>query len=103
MQTKVCTKCGIEKDIDFFGLRKGKCRKPGERHAECKQCTNARRVRNYNTRPEVRARYKANSNRDYARLRAEVIAAYGGKCACCGETEQKFLTIDHEEGTGAEH
>lgn len=31
-----------------------------------------------------------------ARLKNEVFVAYGGaKCACCGETEKLFLTIDH--------
>ena len=35
-------------------------------------------------------------NRTYYRqLRAEVVAAYGGECACCGETEPAFLCIDH--------
>lgn len=29
-------------------------------------------------------------------VRAEVLAAYGGVCRCCGETGQAFLTIDHE-------
>src|ERR1019366_4483037 len=33
----------------------------------------------------------------------DFIAAYGGKCACCGETERIFLTIDHIGGGGAEH
>ena len=28
-------------------------------------------------------------------LRLEVFAAYGGKCACCGESDQRVLTIDH--------
>jgi hypothetical protein len=35
--------------------------------------------------------------------RAEVIAHYGGKCACCGETELKFLSIDHIDGGGNQH
>lgn len=35
--------------------------------------------------------------------RAEVLAAYGGKCACCGEDGEPFLTIDHVNGNGAEH
>jgi len=30
------------------------------------------------------------------RLRMRVINGYGGKCACCGETEIKFLSIDHK-------
>ena len=35
-------------------------------------------------------------------LRREVIAAYGGKCACCGLDDWRFLTIDHIFGDGAE-
>jgi len=32
------------------------------------------------------------------RLRDDVFTAYGGyQCACCGETEKRFLTIDHIE------
>ena len=37
-------------------------------------------------------------------LRKEAIQAYGGmKCSCCGETEEKFLTIDHINNDGALH
>jgi len=32
------------------------------------------------------------------RLRREVIEHYGGKCACCGEKQFEFLTIDHTNG-----
>lgn len=39
----------------------------------------------------------------YAALRLEVIAAYGGKCRCCGEAEPKFLELDHTNGDGAAH
>lgn len=42
--------------------------------------------------------------RDFQRqLADEVIAHYGGKCACCGETERLFLSIDHINNDGAEH
>lgn len=27
-----------------------------------------------------------------------MIAAYGGKCVCCGEAHEEFLTIDHIGG-----
>lgn len=33
----------------------------------------------------------------------EVIKAYGGKCACCGEDELVFLQIDHVNHDGKEH
>ena len=36
----------------------------------------------------------------YLRLRADVLAAYGNKCACCGETHPHFLSIDHKNGGG---
>ena len=39
-----------------------------------------------------------------ALLKDEVFKAYGGwKCACCGETEKLFLTIDHVLNDGAVH
>lgn len=38
-----------------------------------------------------------------ARLRSEVLQAYGGRCACCGEPEPKFLGVDHINNDGAEH
>lgn len=36
-------------------------------------------------------------------LRVEVLDHYGGKCACCGEAELKFLCVDHINNDGAEH
>lgn len=38
-----------------------------------------------------------------ARAKQECINAYGGMCACCGEMELRFLTIDHKDGKGARH
>jgi hypothetical protein len=34
-------------------------------------------------------------------LRAQVFAAYGEQCACCGAEDD--LTLDHIDGSGAEH
>lgn len=44
--------------------------------------------------------HKASKVKYRANLRAETIAAYGGKCSCCGETEPVFLTIDHVNNDG---
>lgn len=46
--------------------------------------------------------------RDVGRVRkvvtkAEMVAAYGGRCACCGETELVFLSLDHSNGGGSRH
>jgi len=43
------------------------------------------------------------ARQDQQRLRLEVLGHYGLACACCGETELVFLTLEHIGGTGAEH
>jgi hypothetical protein len=51
--------------------------------------------------------HRAKSNewhKNYTKnLRQEAIAAYGGACKCCGETEWRFLTFDHIYNDGAKH
>ena len=34
------------------------------------------------------------------KLRKKVIEGYGGKCKCCGETQNEFLALDHINGGG---
>jgi hypothetical protein len=34
-------------------------------------------------------------------IKEKTITEYGGKCVCCGETIQVFLTIDHIDESGA--
>lgn len=36
-------------------------------------------------------------------LKLAVLAVYGPNCACCGESAEEFLTVDHVAGNGAEH
>lgn len=37
------------------------------------------------------------------RVKADVMANYGGRCVCCGEHRLVFLTIDHVDGGGTRH
>lgn len=37
------------------------------------------------------------------KLRLRFFEEYGKICVCCGETELKFLTIHHKDGSGAQH
>lgn len=37
------------------------------------------------------------------KLKAAIIAAYGGKCICCGEDHSDFLTVEHKNGGGRKH
>ena len=48
--------------------------------------------------------YEMNARWQRARtdlVRMEMLKAYGGKCCCCGETEQAFLELDHIYNDGA--
>jgi hypothetical protein len=38
----------------------------------------------------------------YEKLKARLYAGYGNYCACCGETNCMFFTIDHVYNNGAE-
>lgn len=49
-----------------------------------------------------RACTKVYADRRNITAKAAVIEAYGGCCACCGETEPDFLCLDHVNGDGAE-
>jgi hypothetical protein len=50
---------------------------------------------------EVRAYHSLKTKEHRKRLKEEVYMAYGGfVCACCGETEVSFLSIDHMNNDG---
>ena len=102
---KKCTKCGgIKLRTDFYFHPSGK---RGKKYpmGECKLCTKERRAKfvaeNYE---KVRRNDNKSCRNKRARIKESVFVAYGGyKCACCGETEKSFLTIDHINNDGANH
>ena len=56
-----------------------------------------------NSKKRNKTKVAAYSIKYRSKIRAEVIAAYGGECVCCGEREEAFLTIDHIHDDGAKH
>ena len=72
METKICSKCGIEKPIDAFAFRD---KKRGTRRAECKQCISERQKKKYHDRKDLLNEYKKEH-----------------PCIKCGET--RFYTLD---------
>ena len=52
---------------------------------------------------EHREQERTRNNIRHRAQRIECIDHYGGKCACCGETEIEFLVIDHINGGGTQH
>lgn len=107
---KTCSRCRTKKPADEFYPDKSK--KDG-RHTACKECVKADRRARYSENPEkylARGRaYQASERgrvskiRRYEALRKAALEAYGGSCACCGESEPDFLTVDHVGGWGAAH
>lgn len=64
------------------------------------------RIRSAKYRMENRDRIIKRRKEIFKERRMAVLLHYGGnppRCACCGETEIKFLTIDHIAGNGVEH
>lgn len=119
MATKFCPSCNQTRDAAEF--YKHRAHKDGL-SSYCKICTKAdvakRYYRDYQNDPAYRERvrqtgvkwYQENRERASERIkrnhrleRERAIAAYGGKCACCGETQYEFLALDHENGDGGKH
>ena len=85
-----CRKCGTVIAQDNTSTRRYVCRR----------CSNSYAMSLYNKdREKGRARQRLGNQR----LRDEILTAYGGCCACCGEATPEFLTIDHIHNNGAEH
>lgn len=124
---KTCTKCGETKSAEAFGKYRAGLR------AYCKSCHAADQRERYRQDPskqreatrrwrethreqytEQRRRHEkrrqgvCNATRQHrvsyrARLRAQVLEAYGGRCVCCDETTPEFLGVDHVHNDGAQH
>lgn len=73
-ETHVCTACGEEKPVGKFHQENGAIRRN-----TCMACL---------------------GKRDRAKLKLDMLNAFGGKCQCCGEDHPYFLTLDHIQNYG---
>jgi len=119
---KECAKCNEEKERTEFGKANG--RKDGLQ-PYCKQCRkgyaskNKDKLAKYHREYRGREKYQewlaeyVEKNKEYIssrskkyrdKLKAKAFCRYGGYvCACCGETEEAFLAIDHINGGDTQH
>jgi hypothetical protein len=109
---KYCIKCKKNKLEDNFYIDKN-----GKLSFYCKECSRKRTKKWYweqggkektlkNQKIEFikNPELKKQKYRDWAwKRKIEAINHYGGKCACCGESEPKFLAIDHKNNNGNKH
>jgi hypothetical protein len=126
--TRHCKKCGEEKPLDQFevvnpnrGWRRWECRDCTKRRVEAWTEQSKDHVREYASADyaanrEDRIRQATEWNREhperrrktalahYYKMQHQAIMAYGGyRCACCGETEPLFLSLDHVNNDGKAH
>ena len=79
METKICSKCGLEKPIEAFAYRD---KKRGTRRAECKQCISERQKKKYHDRKNELNEYKKQHS-----------------CVKCGESRFYVLDFHHIDPT----
>lgn len=111
MDERACKRCGEERVASDFVVNRSAasggnicrpCRRKrdGERRAANREKFRADWRKWSDANP---GRSREHSRAADAKLRSEVLAAYGGHCECCGEQEQAFLTLDHVNGGGTQH
>lgn len=96
MNMQVCHKCKKLLSMDNFH-KHGKGLKTFRRY--CKECRR-KQNREYSKSTKVKEMKRRNQNKTKLKLKTEIINHCGGKCVCCGETEIRFLTIDHINNDG---
>lgn len=108
---KVCRSCGKTKDLSEFYIRGDR----GTPYGSCKDCVHSRQLVyriTHKEKKDAQNREWRLNNKDSIRqsqlrhrnkVRDIVFTHYGGVCVCCGESNPKFLTIDHKNNDGAEH
>ena len=104
-----CSLCLRILPLDCFN------RKLSGHQSNCKECRKKfpsndpvrHRATNKLWRERNADKIKEKKCRDYIKERDELknewLSAYGSKCTCCGESEKKFLTVEHLNGDGKRH
>lgn len=80
-----CKKCGVVKPIGDYYFNKRRGVPHSSPYHSCKACS-----------------YADHRSRNRER-KLEVLAHYGGTCACCGESRHEFLALHHLNGDGNKH
>ena len=85
-----CTKCHKKLPLSAF-YRRGFDGTNGH----CSHCKDCRKMADRTHKKRTPAMHRQARYKYRYTLKEQMIAAYGGKCMCCGETEYGFLTLDH--------
>ena len=102
--TKICKRCEREKSIEEFYNEDLKVLGEGKYCRDClliklKLSSASTKVPEKSFRNNKK-RYGENSVAQAQILRKIVLAHYGNRCECCGESNYEFLAIDHINSDG---
>ena len=97
MTTRICTKCGIEKDIEEFSWSIHGVK----RHSRCKKCHAAEKADYYERNKEKVLEYKWDRQQRKREEARKYVWEYLSTHACvdCGQADPMVLTFDHIRGT----
>lgn len=95
-QEKTCRTCKLSKPINCY-YSSGSL---GYVRSDCKECYKKDK-KDY--AQEHRVFLNANDRLHKWQLRDACLQAYGGKCMCCNESDEIFLSFDHIYGDGQSH
>jgi hypothetical protein len=100
-EVRTCKVCEMDKPLNSTQFREHTDRKSGKVHFShtCRKCSSDR-TKHRHTLPGIKELHNLRQRESNRRLKEEVLNHYGGKCECCGETDIRFLTLDHLEGGG---
>ncbi len=119
---KTCSLCKKEKEISNFSAQKNRY---SDKRSCCKECVSIRSKKRFLIKKqdveyirEMRKRHREwskvqwNDPNSSLRIkydekrafeRREAIEGYGRVCKCCGESDSRFMTLDHVNDDGKEH
>lgn len=109
MKSRVCARCKDKPPVTDNAGRGSYCDECNAARAREWRAANVKKVRKANCEKRTEwlgVTYEKPLTRNAAgnrQVRLEAIAAYGGHCVCCKESQQEFLTIDHVDGGGNKH
>ncbi len=97
MNTKVCTKCGVEKDIEEFPLRS---RFTSRRQSYCKDCRKIYGVEWYQRNKDYQKQNAKKHSQKYRQNLKEYVLDYLSThpCTSCGESDPRVLEFHHARG-----
>lgn len=108
LKLKRCIMClsDLIDSEECFNKRQGRCLKCQSEYRKIWVVLNSQKKKEYklkNWHKNNRGKCYENNSESRKAAKYKALFAYGGKCYCCGETNQGFLTIEHLSSNGAEH